>query len=44
MSISYKDLGTIFVSVDASREGARVCLEQIGPNKKRHLCRFKSTI
>ena len=44
MSILYKNPRPIFVCVDASKEGAGACLEQVRANRKRHLCRFKSTI
>lgn len=44
MTVSHKNPGTIFLSVDASHEGAGACLEQIGPDGKRHPCRFESTL
>ena len=42
--VLYKNLGTIFLLVDISKKGASAYLEQIGPNNRRHLCRFKSTL
>jgi hypothetical protein len=42
--VSYKNLGAIFLLVDASKEGASACLEQTSPNGKRHPCRFESTL
>ena len=44
ITVLHKNLGTIFLLVDTSKEGASACLEQIGPNNRRHLCRFKSTL
>ncbi|KAK1825606.1 hypothetical protein QBC39DRAFT_404626 [Podospora conica] len=36
--------GAIFLMVDASLEGWGAVLEQIGPDKKRHPCRFESGV
>lgn len=44
MTINYKTGGTVYLAVDASGEGAGASLEQIGPDGRRHPCRFESTV
>lgn len=44
MTPDYKTGGRLYMSVDASQEGAGAVLEQIGPDGKRHPCRFESTM
>jgi hypothetical protein len=40
----YREGGTLFVGVDASKEGGGAVLEQIGRDGRRHPCRFASTL
>ena len=43
-TVDQKSGGMIYISVDASSEGAGAVLEQVGADGKRHPCRFESTV